>query len=155
MTNPLIPTTVLSPILTSFPKFLSDYSLHVFSHILNSPNFNQHQSAYRRNFSTETALLSTTNNFFHLSDTGKSTLLISLDLSAAFDTIDHSILLSHLNSSFGLTRTVYSWLQSYLINYFQSVHIGRHSSLPVLYTSGVPQGSVLRPLLFTIYTSPH
>ena len=91
--------------------------------------------------------------FFQSSDTGKSTLLISLDLSAAFDTIDHSILLSRLYTSFGLTGTVYSWLKSYLTDRYQSVHIGQHSSTPTLCTSGVPQGSVLRPLLFTI-TSP-
>jgi len=83
------------------------------------------------------------------SDSGKSTLLISLDLSAAFDTIDHSILLSRLSTSFGFTHTVYSWLQSYIIGRYQSAHIGRHSSTPTLGTSGVPQGSVLGPLLFT------
>jgi len=108
------------------------------SHVFSSPNFNRHQSAHRRNYSTETALLFTTNDFFQSSDTGKFTLLISLDLSAAFDTIDHSILLSRLYTSFGLTGTVYSWLKSYLTDRSQSVHIGQHSSTPTLCTSGVP-----------------
>jgi len=89
---------------------------------VNVDDAGEHQSAYRRNFSTETALLYTSNNFFQSSYSGKSTFLILLDLSAAFDTIDHSILLSHLNTSFGLTHhTVYSWLQSYLTGRHQSV----------------------------------
>ena len=88
------------------------------------------------------------------SDTGSSTLLVSLDLSAAFDTIDHRILISRLRTSFGVTGSVLSWLQSYLANHTQSVRIGLHSSAPTVCTSGVPQGSVLGPLLFSTYTSP-
>ena len=114
---------------------------------------NQYQSAYGRNVLTETALLSTTSNIFQSSDTGKSTLLVSLDLSAAFDTIDHSVLLSQLSTSFGVTDTVYSWLQSYLIGRHQSVCSGQHSSTPALCNSGVPQGSVLGPY-FSPFT-PH
>jgi len=115
-------------------------------------HFNRHQSAYRRNYSTETALLSLPITFFSL------LTLVSphfLDLSAAFDTIDHSILLSRLYTSFGLTGTVYSWLKSYLTGRYQSVHIGQHSSTPTLCTYfWCSQGSVLGPLLFTIFTSP-
>ena len=85
----------------------------IHSHILASPNFNQHQSAYRPRHSTETALLSTLNNIFLSSDSGKSTLLISLDLSAAFDTVDHNTLLNRLESSFGLTGFALSWVRSY------------------------------------------
>jgi len=106
------------------------------------------------NFSTETSFLFTTNNFFHSSDSGKSTLLISLDLSAAFDTIDHSTLLNRLNTNFGFTLTALSGLESYLTGRYQLVCIGRHLSKPALCTSGVPQGSLLGLLLFTIYTSP-
>ena len=106
------------------------------SHILFSPNFNQYQSACQNNFSTETSLLFTTNIFFHSSDSGKSPLLISLDLIATFDAIDHSTLLNCLNTNFGFT-------QAALSGRYQLVHIGRHSSKPALCTSDVPQGSVL------------
>ena len=76
------------------------------------------------------------------------------DLSAAFDTIDHQILLSRLNNSFGISDTTLSWLQSYLTNRTSSVRIGRHCSSSVTCTTGVPVGSVLGPLLFTAYISP-
>ena len=74
--------------------------------------------------------------------------------SAAFDTSDHQILLSRLNTSFGISDTTLSWLQSYLTNRTSYVRIGRHCSSSVTCTTGVPQGSVLGPLLFTAYVSP-
>ena len=139
----------------NFSKILERLFLaRIHSHILASPNFNQHQSAYRPRHSTETALLSTLNSIFLSSDSGKSTLLISLDLSAAFDTIDHSILLNRLENSFGLTGFPLAWIRSYITDRYQCVRIGRHASHSVRCTSGVPQGSVLGPLLFTVYTSP-
>jgi len=79
---------------------------------------------------------------------------VSLDLSAAFDTIDHVTLINHLRASFGITGSVLSWLQSYLSNRTQSVRIGHHFSTPTRCTIGVSQGSVLGPLLFATYTSP-
>ena len=82
-----------------------------------------------------------------------ASLLISLDLSAAFDAIDHSTLLNRLYTSFGFTQTALSWLESYLTGRYQLVCIGRHSSKPAP-CPDVPQRSVLGPLLFTIYTSP-
>ena len=68
--------------------------------------------------------------------------------------IDHQILLSRLNTSFGISDTTLAWLQSYLTNRTSSVRIGRHCSSSVTCTTGVPQGSVLGPLLFTAYVSP-
>ena len=81
--------------------------------ILASPNFNQHQSAYRPGHSTETALVQLLDSIYHAADNGKATLLFSLDLSAAFDTIDHSILLHRLAHNFGLTGSALTWVQSY------------------------------------------
>ena len=123
-------------------------------HVLASGNFNPFQSAYRRNHSTETALLCTLDHVFNSSDQGKSTVLVSLDLSSAFDTIDHAILKSRLQASFGVTGTALCWLNSYLSNRTQVVKLGNISSSPQFCKSGVPQGSVLGPLLFTIYISP-
>jgi len=106
---------------------------------------------------TKTSLLSTLDTIYRASDFGSSTLLVSLDLSAAFDTVDHVTLINRLSlrlrTSFSVTGSVLSWLQSYLSNRTQSVHIGHHSSTPTRCTTSVPQGSVLGPLLFATYTS--
>ena len=79
---------------------------------------------------------------------------MSLDLSAAFDTIDHTILLERLKTSFGLSDKCLQWIKSYLSDRLQLVRVATSISKPVRLSCGVPQGSVLGPILFTIYTSP-
>ena len=124
------------------------------SHLCTSSNFSPFQSAYRRHYSTETALLHTLNDVYCAADAGKPTVLVSLDLSAAFDTIDHLTLLHRLQSSFGISGTVLSWLHSYISGRSQSVRVGSASSSSVSISAGVPQGSVLGPMLFSCYISP-
>jgi len=122
--------------------------------ILSSGNFNFLQSAYRKYHSTETCILKTLSDIYKSVDSGSSTLLVSLDLSAAFDTVSHDILLQRLKLSFGISGTALSWITSYLSSRSQYVCIAGHKSPTMPLLSGVPQGSVLGPLLFTVYTSP-
>ena len=87
-------------------------------------------------------------------DDGKISVLVLLDLSAAFNAIDHEILLHRLHNVFGFGDTVLSWFQSYLENRTQTVVVhGKHST-PASFRYGVPQGSVLVPILFILYTQP-
>jgi len=122
-------------------------------HITSSPNVYKYQLAYCSHHSTETSILHILDSIL-LSSDWQILIIISLDLSAAFVTIDHQILLSCLNTSFGISDTTLSWLQSDITNRTSSVHIGRHCSSSVTCTTGVPQGSILGTLLFMAYVSP-
>ena len=112
---------------------------------------NNFQSAYRWLLSMETALLKIHNNILTAMDSGKVTALTLLDLSAAFDTIDHSILLQRLEMWYSFGGVV---IRSYLSDQFQSVTLDHCLSKNVTLPFGVPQGSFLGPLLFSLYTGP-
>ena len=122
--------------------------------IVHSPNFNELQSAYRKLHSTETCTLKTLSDIYQTIDSGSAALAVSLDLSAAFDTVCHKTLLSRLENMFGLSGTVLNWVTSYLSDRSQFVTVDGHKSPVAQLTTGVPQGSVLGPLLFTSFTSP-
>ncbi len=112
------------------------------------------QSAYCEYHSTETALTKVHNDIMLAMDNQKVVLLLLLDLSAAFDTVDHDILLSRLELRFGVRGTVLQWFKSYLTDRSQAVTAqGSRSSSKVL-QYGVPQGSVLGPILYCCYTAP-
>lgn len=111
------------------------------------------QSAYRKHHSTETALIKVYSDLVAASDNGDVSLLALLDLSAAFDTVDHELLLQRLDTNFGLHDTVLKWITSYLTDRHQSVRCHDVTSSCHILSCGVPQGSVLGPLLFVLYTS--
>lgn len=92
--------------------------------VTQSVNFNKVQSAYRQNHSTETALLNILNDEYGNIDNGQSTLLVALDLSAAFGTVKHSVLLTRLENSFGVTGVAREWIASYLADRTQFVRVG-------------------------------
>ena len=124
------------------------------SHIKNNDLQECFQSAYRANHSTETALVRIANDLLQVIDKGKSTVLSLLDLSAAFDTLDHDILLKRLETTFGISGTAIKWFSSYLSERKQIVSIDDVSSTERGITYGVPQGSVLGAVLFVLYTYP-
>ena len=111
------------------------------------------QSAYRSFHSTETAMIRITSDIHDAADKSQVTLLAMLDLSAAFYTVDHTILLKRLVTSYGLRGSVLAWITSFLCSRKQSVMLDGYLSELFDLLRGVPHGSVLEPLLFLLHTA--
>ena len=115
---------------------------------------NVEQSAYKLGHSTKTALLSIKNDVHLALARGEATAVVLLHQSAAFDTIDHDTLLECLSSWFGVGGVVLEWFKSYLSDCLQYIKIGSILSYAKKLLFGVPQVSVLGPILFSLYTTP-
>ena len=108
----------------------------------------KHQSACRQHYSMETTLLNMCDNILKNMDNQKSTLIVSLDLSATFDTVNHKILLDVLKNYFGITQQALDWISSYLSSRKFLVQIGQLNSKIVKIDFSVPQSGILGPILF-------
>ena len=122
------------------------------SSYLNSHNlYNTCQSAYRPGHSTETVLLNVVIDLLLSLNKGNISVLTLLVFSSAFDAIDHYLLVHRLHTDFGLTYTVLQWFSSYLTDRTHYVSLSNNCSAFAPVHSGVPQGSFLAPILFTMY----
>lgn len=143
------PISILCPMSKILEKIVADQlSYHFNANRILPIN----QSAYRQGYSTTTALLSVSDDLLKAQDVGQSSCLVLLDYSKAFDTLCHGILLKKLKF-FGLGDMATNFMNSYLSNRQQRVILDNKASNFLSTCKGVPQGSVLGPLLFSVYTS--
>jgi hypothetical protein len=112
------------------------------------------QSAYKAHHSIETALTRVFNDVLVSLDRKQCCALIMLDLSSAFDTVDHQKLINRLFAYYGVKGKVLNWIESYLSGRKQIVKVNSSSSDSKDVKCGVPQGSIMGPLLFTLYVAP-
>ena len=124
------------------------------SHMQDQNLLDPFQSAYQSGHSTETALLRVHNDILRIIDNGSGVFLVLLDLSAAFDTVDHTILISFLENHIGLKGTVLQMFHSYLSDRSQRISVNNALSDMAGLSYGVLQGSVLCSIEFCMYTLP-
>ena len=120
-------------------------------HLINNKLLISNQSAYRSNHGCETALLKVVNDAYMLLDSSTSVMVSFLDFSAAFDTINHELLLQKLEFKYGIKGTALMWFESFLKSRMFQVKIKDSVSNRKYLNFGVPQGSVLGPILFCLY----
>ena len=124
------------------------------NHLSRNELSDEKQSAYKQYHSTETLLTKIHNDIMLNLSRGDVTMLVLLDLSAAFDTIDHDILLTRLQKRYGVHDSALAWFKSYISDRSQSVVINDKVSSKLPLNFGVPQGSKLGPILFNSYIAP-
>ena len=129
-------------------------ALQIYEHLSNNDIVDSFQSAYKAGHSCETALLRVYNDITTTIGKGNGKMLVLLDLSAAFDTIDHVILFDILVNYVGLRGKALDLIKSYFLDRTQRVQIDGVLCEFAKIVCGVPQGSVLRPLKFCLYMLP-
>ena len=140
-------------ILPTISKIFEKSATNQLVHFMESNNkFFTGQHAYRKLHSTTTCLIEVTDHIHQQVDKGNVVGLISTDLSKAFDTLSHDLLLKKL-AALGIGKSAISWFLSYLTNRYQRVKLGDFRSSEAKVEAGVPQGSVLGPVLFIAFTS--
>ena len=123
---------------------------HMMKHLDKYNILSPAQHGFRKGLSCESQLLVTTHDLTSALDQGKQVDAIVLDFSKAFDMVPHNRLLSKLQH-YGISGNLLSWLQAFLTQRTQAVVLDGESSKPTKVLSGVPQGTVLGPLLFLLY----
>ena len=140
------PISVISIVAKVFERIVYD---QLYAYLEEHSIICKYQSGFRSTHSTVTALLEATDTWAYNIDRGKINAVVFLDLKKAFDTVDHKILLSKL-SHYGICRNEYNWFKSYLENRTQMCSINGSLSNNRSLTCGVPQGTILGPLLFLL-----
>jgi len=141
------PISIINSVVKVFEKIIFT---QLSNYLANNDLLSQCQSGFRKHFSTTTALLKFTNDVFLSFDNRMCTGALFLDLTKAFDLVDHYLLLDKLYS-FGLSTSSLLWFNSYLHNRRQCVSFGGSLSQFTVIDRGIPQGSSLGPLLFSIF----
>ena len=138
--------------LTFLGKLIERVVLKRLNDHLTANNLNSHnQYAYKTHHSTETLIIKIVNDVLIAMDEKEATVIMLLDLSAAFDTVDHDLLLNILKKEIGLRGKVLDWFSSFLKGRSQRIRLGKTTSDCITIKFGVPQGSVLGPVLFNLY----
>ena len=123
---------------------------YLMNHITHRNILHENQYGFQQGKSTQDALMKFSTLVYNNLDKGNSVLTIFIDFSKAFDTVPHKILLSKLKH-YGIQGNLLKWFEDYLNNREQTTIIENAESRPSLITTGVPQGSVLGPILFLLY----
>ena len=123
----------------------------VYGYLTENCMLSKFQSGFRPKHSTVTALIQMCDEWLENMDNGKMNGVVFLDIKKAFDSINHGILLNKMKKCFGISSIELKWFESYLFNREQQCSINEQLSSKKTITCGVPQGSILGPLLFLLY----